>query len=662
MYKKSLPLLIIIFTWTSLLSAQENEQHNPQTVDLGTPLTVKELNSVCDNFEKKAKADVSNLFDLDARQNPKVFLKKFDDVLSPRFDLFSQLRALSNLSDNKQLKKAASNCFYPVFTFGQSLDADFQLAQKFQSLDTTDLGQGDRTFIKYWMQKFKKNGAFLPPKERKVLQELKAIEAELLIQFANNSTSPVLPLTISESHTSGLPKGFLDTLERDSSDNFILPVNYSNRDIVMGNAREEQLRKSFYLARSNQGAEKGKGVLTELLGVRWKIAKALGYNNYADLIAEGTMPRSVNNVENMLNEITGVVNPLVQQRYHLLQSLKQKEIGKNSPLFPWDTTYFGKQLDLKIEMKDPYEVSKYFHKDKVINATIVILSQLFQVELKPLAVETWHPEAKAYAVINKGNNLGTIVLDFGSRQTGFSGFAGALRSGTVDRLPVSYATLNFSGEYLSMREVKTILHETGHAFEHILNSNINYSAFWFDNNFEVSETPSQMLENFLWDYDVIKKHATNDTGEPIPEPLFNLLKVQNDKNRAQALYRGVVRSRISLMLHQYDPQSMTLPEKFAEIMGLHDLLGYHGEQSYASFSHLGGYSSRYYTYLWSEAMATDLFHRFKTEGLFNPQTGQEYRDIVLGNWSRQSPTEAMETFLGRSPNIANFMKSLPSSQ
>jgi len=220
-----------------------------------------------------------------------------------------------------------------------------------------------------------------------------------------------------------------------------------------------------------------------------------------------------------------------------------------------------------------------------------------------------------------------------------------------EQLPVAALICNFptGTDLMQHSQVVTFLHEFGHLIHWMFAGHQEWSNIsGIATEWDFVEAPSQMLQEWVWDYETISRFAKNSDGEVMPEELLNKMIAARDFGLGMGTRRQLSFAAMSLNIYNQDPANVDLdeliPRMISEYTNFESIPGTH---FYTAFGHLNGYSAIYYTYQWSLAIATDMFTRFEEQGLRNIEVAGAYRDIVLGSGGSKPAAELVTEFLGR---------------
>ncbi len=244
---------------------------------------------------------------------------------------------------------------------------------------------------------------------------------------------------------------------------------------------------------------------------------------------------------------------------------------------------------------------------------------------------------------------GRIFLDLHPRKGKYNHAAQfTLTEGVAGRqLPEGVLVCNFSRQLMEHDHVVTLFHEFGHLVHHILGGRAEWTRFaGVATEWDFVEAPSQMLEEWAWDAAVLQSFATNEAGEPIPADLVARMRQGDDFGKGIYARTQMFYASMSYWFHTERPDDLVARMK--ELQARYAAFPYiEGTQMFASFGHLGGYSSAYYTYMWSMVIAKDLFSAFDSDDLFDAEIAGRYRDRVLAPGGTKDAADLVADFLGR---------------
>jgi thimet oligopeptidase len=306
---------------------------------------------------------------------------------------------------------------------------------------------------------------------------------------------------------------------------------------------------------------------------------------------------------------------------------------------------------------DAQEVRRYFHFSRVRRGLLDVTGRLFGVEYVEVPeARAWHEDVTAYDVVDRpsdggpaGRRLGRIYLDLHPRPGKYSHAAQfTLADGVRGRqLPEGVLVCNFPRQLMEHDQVVTLFHEFGHLVHHVLGGDQEWVRFsGVATEWDFVEAPSQMLEEWAWDHAVLSTFATDEAAQPIPAELVSRMRTADEFGKGFLARTQMFYAAISYVFHREVPDELTATVQ--KLQGEYDLFDHVPDTHFqASFGHLAGYTSAYYTYMWSLVIAKDLFSAFDRDDLFRAEVARRYRDRVLAPGGSKDAAVLVADFLGR---------------
>jgi thimet oligopeptidase len=611
--------------------------------------------------------------DFNEAVTPLTFMK---DV-SPRADLRDKGDALNTKVSQLFIQLASREDIYRAVK---------EYAAKQESLD------GPRQkLLNAMLRDFKRNGMELTPEKRARLLDIQKKLVDLQNGFSNNLKSEKQKLEVLREQLEGAPDDFVKNLEAspNGADRALVTLDYPTYETFMHTVKNPALRQQLEFVFNNQAAEKNVPILQEALGLRQELAQLLGYPTYAHYATDGRMAKAPEPVLAFLNRLKDLVAGKAVSEQKELLDLKRKDLPKAERLYNWDLPgEIGAQLGYYIEQQkkahfdlDPEEVRQYFPVDRVVEQTMALYQELFGVQFKELptthqveGANVWHPEVRLFEVRDSatGQRLAHFYLDLYPRDNKYGHMAefrligGRRLADGGYREPVAAMVGNFTKPtadkpgLLSFGEVETFFHEFGHVMHETLTRAEFAGQSGTNTALDFVEAPSQMLENFVRQPEVLNRLSGHyqDPGKKLPRELLEKIVSAESVGKAIGVLRIVALSVLDMTYHTAVPVDTTaLMEKiFVETGYLAPTPGTHFQ---ARFGHImGGYEAGYYGYMWSRVFAQDIFSRFEKEGILSPAVGGDYRRFILEKGGSEDEEQLLIQFLGRKPDEAAFLRSL----
>jgi thimet oligopeptidase len=411
-------------------------------------------------------------------------------------------------------------------------------------------------------------------------------------------------------------------------------------------------------------------VLDELLATRHELATLLGYRNWAHYSTEDKMIGNEQAVGEFIAKIAAPAKERAKADYAELLSRKRQDDPAATEVFPWESSYLISRIQAERYKADPQAARPYFEFNAVKEGLLDLTSRLFGISYRKVSKPgVWTAGVDTYDVLDaKGERvLGRIYLDLHPREGKYKHFAqfSVINGKAGERLPEGALVCNFpepkegAPALLEHDGVQTFFHEFGHLLHHVLGGHTEWSAIsGVANEWDFVEAPSQLLEEWAWDPTVLQTFAKHhETGEPIPAELVKAMKAADEFGKGAVVARQLSFAALSLGLHDRDPAGLDTTQLMADLKEKYTPFKHvEGDFFHAAFGHLNGYSSNYYTYMWSLVIAKDLAGKFEKSGWLNPEEPRRYRTHVLEPGGSKPAAELVADFLGRPYEFAAFEK------
>merc|ERR1712071_534460 len=414
-------------------------------------------------------------------------------------------------------------------------------------------------------------------------------------------------------------------------------------------------------------------------------AKLLGFQNYAELSLAKKMAPGVDNVTELTDLMAAKAVPAAQKELEEVTALAREQGGeeyaedKLAKLEPWDVTFWSERLkESKFDMTEE-ELRPYFALPAVLDGMFGLLNRLFGVTVKEAKgdAEVWNDDVQFFKIFDSktDEHIASFFLDPYSRPENKRGGAWmdvciGKSEASNHKVPVAYLTCNGSPpvgdqpSLMTFREVETLFHETGHGLQHMLtDATVGDVAGINGIEWDAVELPSQFMENWCYDRPTVYGFAKHwETGEPLPEELFEKLKAQKTYNAGMMACRQLYFGQMDMELHSnFDPNNdkgetiFDVQKRIAEKYSPYNM-PLEEDRFLCAFGHIfaGGYSAGYYSYKWAEVMSADAFGAFEDVGLDNDEevikVGKQFRDTVLSLGGAVPPSDVFKQFRGRDPS------------
>ncbi|MEV8465772.1 M3 family metallopeptidase [Fluviibacterium sp. DFM31] len=549
-----------------------------------------------------------------------------------------------------------------------------------QARDTLELTEEQARVLMLTRRGFVRAGAQLEGAARSRLGEIKERLASLGTQFTQNLLADERDwfLPLAEADLEGLPDFVKATAraagaERGQDG----PVVTLSRSLIVPflqfSPRRDLRQKAFaaWVARGANGGETdNRAVAAEILKLREERAALLGYDSFAAYKLETEMAETPDAVRELLMAVWEPARAMAEADADVLTGMMRAD-GINGDLEPWDWRYYAEKRRKAEHDLDEAEVKPFLQLDRMIEAAFSCAHRLFGIEARPVDVPLYHPDCRAWEITRDGEHLALFIGDYFARASKRSGaWCSAMRSqqklaGNIR--PVVINVCNFAkpeaGQpaLLSYDDARTLFHEFGHALHQML-SDVTYESISGTSVArDFVELPSQLYEHWLEVPEVLAEFATHaDTGAPMPADMLDrLLKAKNfDQGFATVEY--VASALVDLAFHEGSAPEDVM-QRQAEVLtdiGLPRAIPMrHASPHFAHVFSGDGYSSGYYSYMWSEVMDADAFEAFEDAGdAFDPATAQALHDHVLSRGGSVDAKALYTRFRGRLPGVEALLK------
>jgi thimet oligopeptidase len=528
-------------------------------------------------------------------------------------------------------------------------------------------------FLKESVADFERNGFALSAEKR---EELKVINNELSAigdDFSKNIASFQDFLILSEDEMDGLPEDFKEARKQEDG-TYKVDLSYPSYGPFMRYAKSEEARKELYMKYMNRAYPDNLDVLQNLLRKRLEMANLLGYETYSNYRLEDRMAKNPQTVWDFETSLAEDVRPKQLLDMEELVNYKNELSGNSDPMKAWESSFYRDKMLINNYQVDAEEVKQYFALDDVIEGLFTITQTIFDLKYKEVEnPSVWQEDVRMFEVYQDEKLKGIFYLDLHPRPNKYGHAACfGVKNGkmTADgyQIPMASLVCNFpeptanKPALMPHGQVETFFHEFGHVLHHMVTTADLYSQSGTNVARDFVEAPSQIFENWAWDYDAVKLFAKHyDTREVMPEELFNKMLAAKNVGSGSGAAGQIFYGTYDLTLHdKYDPNGeVSTTDILRDLQNKISTMPYtEGTHFQCAFGHLNGYGSSYYGYMWSLVYAQDMFSIFAENGILDKTTGLRYRDIILAKGSSEDPLDLVKDFLGRDPNNEAFLKDL----
>lgn len=620
-------------------------------------------------------------------------IEQRDDEINKSWSPVSHLNSVKN---SEELRLAYNACIAKLSQYSTEMGQNQSLYQHYQRLaessDFGSLSQAKQQHINNALRDFRLAGVALNETEKARFSEIKQRLSTLSTQFSNNvlDATQAWYKVFSESEPlAGLPDNALAIakVEAESKQQagYVITLDAPCYIAIMQYVDDRNLREEVYRAyvsraseasyrlEQDQGPWDNAPLIDEILSLRHELSSLLGFPNYAELSLVKKMADSTEQVIGFLEELAAKSRPIAEQELLELQAYA-KSCGLNSELKPWDLAYYSEKLKTEKYDVSEQQLRQYFPAKKVCEGLFEVAKKLFNIEVIAAKTQVWHEDVEFFHVQRNGEIIAKFYLDLYARSHKRGGaWMDECRvrrlTGQSLQLPVAYLTCNFSPpvdgkpSLLNHNEVTTLFHEFGHGLHHML-TQIDVAAVSGINGvaWDAVELPSQFLENWCWQEDVIPMISGHyETHEPLPKDMLDKLLAAKNFQSAMQMLRQIEFSLFDFELHktyqEHQPVGVqTVLDGIREKISV--LIPPDFNKFQNSFSHIfaGGYAAGYYSYKWAEVLSADAFSRFEEEGIFSIKAGNDFLNCILEQGGSQDAMTLYTLFRGREPNTEALLR------
>ena len=603
---------------------------------------------------------------------------------------------LNSVADTPELRAAYNEALPKVTEFWTRLGADERLYAKYKAIDTATLNREQRAAWDHSMRGFVLSGAELQGADKERFAKIQERMAELSQKFSENAldATDAFAYYATEAELDGVPDDVKQAAraaaEADEKPGYKLTLKIPCYLPVMQFANSSALRETLsraYITRASDQAEgdakrfDNTANIQEILALRKEESQLLGYQNFGEVSVVTKMAKSPKEVIDFLRDLARRAKPYGEKDVADLRQFANDQLGLNQPQ-AWDWPFISEKLKEARYAFSEQEVKQYFPAPKVLAGLFKIVETLFEVSIRKDSAPVWNPAVEFYRIERQTPQGAVLVGQFYLDQPARKGKRGGawmddvrtrwMRPDTHQlQTPVAHLVCNFAAgvdgkpALLTHDDVITLFHETGHGLHHMLTQVSERDVAGISGvEWDAVELPSQFMENFCWEWDVLKHMTAHvDTGEPLPRALYDkMIAAKNFQSGMQTL-RQIEFSLFDMLLHtEHNPADAIMPvlkKVRAEVAVLPSPV--YNRMAH-TFSHIfaGGYAAGYYSYKWAEVLSADAYAAFEetvlADGSPNPETGRKYREAILEAGGARPAMESFKAFRGREPQLDALLR------
>jgi len=539
----------------------------------------------------------------------------------------------------------------------------------YQALGAVPLPKADaatRHYLARSLLQYRLAGVNKDEATRARLRALQDKITELSLAFGRNVQEGQLKVTATVAELAGLPADYIERHKPDASGVVTLTTDEPDASPVFNFASNAELRRRMFLAYNTRAYPANKAVLMDMLAARQELASILGFANYADLATADQMSGSAAAVRSLFDDLSRASRDARDKEYALLLAFAKASDPGLSAISQADARYWLEQYRRDRYAFDAQSVRPYFAYDQVEAGVLASAAKIFHVQFKAVKnLALWSSAVTVFDVLDGGRRIGRVYLDMHPREGKDKWFSAApVVPGVRGRqVPEGLLICNFSGGVagdpglMQYDEVVTYFHEFGHLMHHILGSQNRWAGqggFSVEGDFV--EAPSQMLEEFFRSYTVLAPFAKHyQTGAVLPREVLARMNAADAFGRGNWVQRQLFYASLSLRVHDRPVADVDLDAQLRQSAQEFSPYAFvEGNRQYASFTHLTGYASNYYTYLLDKVIAIDFYAQFDPKQPLQGSAAARYRRAVIDPGATRPAAQLVKDFLGRPQNMEAF--------
>ncbi|QOI10823.1 oligopeptidase A [Blochmannia endosymbiont of Colobopsis nipponica] len=555
----------------------------------------------------------------------------------------------------------------------------------------SQLNSFQRKVINNILRDFKLSGMTLSANKQKRYREIVFRLSELSVVYNNNVIDATInwkKLVFDKDLLLGMPQRDIDEARFRAHvcglNGWLLTLQNPFYSSLMTYCENKFLREECYLAYHTRASHKGPNagkwdngpIINEILILRHELSLLLGFDSYIDKVLFTKMINNPNQVLCFLNKLIPSIKAQGEKEWHQLKSFVKKFFGYKT-LYPWDIAFYKEKEKQFLFCFNDEQLSNYFPESKVINGMFEVVRRVYGIKIKKRNdVDVWYPDVQFFDVFTEHDNQyeGGFYLDLHVRSNKCDGAwmdecTSAFHTDNIRQDPVAYLVCNFHRSIdnqetlLTHSEVLTLFHEFGHVLHHIM-TRINIPEISGINGVphDVIELPSQLMEFFCWDVDVLELISSHyKTGESLSKELCKNLIASRNYQSASYMLNQIIYSLFDFHIH-YKFLPKTISQFMSILVNIKNqislLPSINDDYFPHTFNHIftNNYGGGYYGYLWSNVLAANVWSLFEARGVFDYMTGKSFLDNILATGGSEDPMDMFIRVYGCKPNINIMLK------
>jgi len=693
---KKLSTLILLAFFSFGCSNSMEKSMNPFFTDYDAPYQIPPFDEVKEDhympaFEKGMKEQleeidqIANNPEQPTFENTLVELERTGKTLSKVADVFFNLLSSNT---NELMDKIAAEVSPKLSAHSDAISLNKKLFDRvhavYEQRNELGLSTEQMRLVEETHKGFIRSGVQLDTPSMDKLTQINQELSSLSVQFDQNllkETNEGYSLLIDdENQLDGLPEDFRDQAANLAEENghdgkwMFKPTRVSMYPFLTYSTQRdlrEKLYTSYIKRGDNDNDRDNKNLAIEMADLRLERANLLGYKTHADFVLENTMAKNTGRVKNLLDQVWEPGLSRAKKEVEEMQDLIQEE-GGNFELAAWDWWHYAEKIrQLKYDFSEE-EIKPYFSETKVLEGAFDVATKLFDITFhERFDLPKYHDVVRTFEVKNlDGDVIGIFYTDYTIRSNKGGG-AWMNTFGTQSKfdgvkIPLVMNTCNFPPpndegvSLLSFEQVTTLFHEFGHALHGLLSDATYPSLSGTNVTRDYVEFPSQMMENWAREPEVIAEYAKHyKTNEPIPTELLDKISKASKFNQGFATTEYVAASYLDMAWHTQEEQitdANAFEKQTLDGIGLIPEITSRYRSTYFAHIFAGGYSMGYYSYLWTEVLEADAFKPFKEKGIFDKETADKLKKYVYSAGNTDDLMTQYVRYRGSEPKIESLLE------
>jgi oligopeptidase A len=630
---------------------------------------IEELQTIINTNNEK----ITKLLQLQ-NKNFKNFVKPMELMEEELEHFFTPLSHLNAVNNSEQTQEVYSESLPIITEYSTQLSQNLDIYMAYKNIlqnEKETLNYEQLRVLELNIQSFEQSGAHLDNATKQRLQEINLKLSELSNNFSQNllnATNAYEYVITDEKDIEGLPQSEVQNakFEEDGDTKYKFTLQMPSYIAYMTYGKNAKIREELYRAYVSRAPKNG-AIIEEILALKDEMSKLLGFENYVEYSLSSKMAEDEQSVLEFLQNLLKDSKDQAHKELQQLQAIAPKKLES------FDTAYYAELLKKERYEIDEEEYRPYFEQESVVNGMFRFLEKLFKITFKEAQTKLWHETAFAYDVYLEEKLVARILFDLQARESKRGGAwmhnwqSHHRNEKDEEQLASAFVVCNFppagknTPSLLRHDDVVTLFHEMGHTIHHIL-SRVDENEVSGVNGVEwdAVEFPSQFLENFAYEPEVLKMFASHyKTKEILPDEMIEKLVKSKNFLSAMGMLRQLEFSLFDMQVHNgvyTQEQVQEILDTIRENTALVKTPKYNKFQN--GFAHIfaGGYAAGYYSYKWAEVLSADAFYKVVDEGIFGSNTAKKYLEIVLKGGGAKSMGTLFEELMQRKPDTTNLLR------